>query len=67
MMCTNPSLCDCRKIGFAIGDIFACCGGTLCMGGYLVLVDTNKPIKEWQPVAKREVPWVMWRATHNLI
>ncbi|KAK5168399.1 uncharacterized protein LTR77_006969 [Saxophila tyrrhenica] len=55
------------KIGFAIGDIFACCGGTLCMGGYLVLVDMSKPVDEWETVAKRETPWVMWRATHNLI
>ena len=55
------------KIGFAIGDIFACCGGTLCMGGFLVLVDTSKPIDQWEPIAKRETPWTMWRATHNLI
>jgi len=55
------------KIGFSIGDIFACCGGTLCMGGFLVLVDTSKPVDEWKQVAKVETPWVMWRATHNLI
>ena len=55
------------KIGFAIGDLFACCGGTLCMGGHLVLVDTSKPIEEWKPVARRETPWLMWRATKNLI
>ena len=55
------------KIGFAIGDLFACCGGTLCMGGHLVLVDTSKPVDQWKPVAKRETPWAMWRATRNLI
>jgi hypothetical protein len=55
------------KIGFAIGDIFACCGGTLCMGGHLVLVDTSKPMDQWKAVAKRETPWVMWRATRNLL
>ena len=55
------------KLGFAIGDIFACCGGTLCMGGHLALVDTSKPTDEWTPIAKRETKWVMWRATHNLI
>jgi hypothetical protein len=55
------------KIGFAIGDIFACCGGTLCMGGHLVLVDTSKPMDQWKAIAKRETPWVMWRATRNLI
>ena len=55
------------KIGFAIGDIFACCGGTLCMGGHLVLVDTSKPVDQWEPVAKRETPWVMWRASRELL
>ncbi|KAF2173387.1 hypothetical protein M409DRAFT_15672 [Zasmidium cellare ATCC 36951] len=57
------------KIGFALGDLFACCGGTLCMGGYIVVVDTRKPIREWKDaiVAKRETPWAMWRATRNLI
>lgn len=55
------------KIGFAIGDLFACCGGTLCMGGHMVLVDTSKPVDQWKPIAKRETPWVMWRASRNLI
>lgn len=55
------------KIGFAIGDIFACCGGTLCMGGHLVLVDTSKPMDQWEPAAKRETPWVMWRASRGLL
>lgn len=57
------------KIGFAFGDLFACCGGALCLGGYMVVVDTRKPIQEWHEaiVAKRETPWAMWRATRNLI
>lgn len=55
------------KLGFAIGDIFACCGGTLCMGGHLVLVDTSKPMDQWQAVAKRETPWIMWRASRGLL
>lgn len=57
------------KIGFAFGDLFACCGGALCLGGSLVVVDTRKPIREWHEaiVAKRETPWAMWRATRNLI
>ena len=55
------------KIGFAIGDLFACCGGTLCMGGRMVLVDTSLPVEQWKPVAGRDTPWVMWRATKNLI
>lgn len=55
------------KTQFALGDIFACCGGSLCMGGHLALVDTSKPIDQWQPIAKRETPWAIWRATRNLI
>ena len=55
------------KLGFAIGDIFACCGGTLCMGGQLVLVDTSKPMDQWTAVAKRETPWIMWRASRGLL
>ena len=55
------------KIGFAIGDIFACCGGTLCMGGELVLVDTSRPVDQWKTIANRETPWAMWKATKNLI
>ncbi len=55
------------KIGFALGDLFACCGGTLCMGGHMVVVDTSKPVADWKPIAKRETPWVMWRATRNLM
>lgn len=55
------------KIGFALGDLFACCGGALCLGSKLVLVDTSKPIKEWDFLAKRDTPWAVWRATRNLI
>lgn len=55
------------KVQFAIGDIFACCGGTLCMGGSLTLVDTSQDVGSWKTVAQRETPWVMWRATRNLI
>lgn len=57
------------KIGFALGDLFACCGGALCLGGWLVLVDTTRPIREWKDavVARRETPWAIWRASRNLI
>lgn len=55
------------KIGFAFGDLFACCGGALSLGGEMVLVDTTKPINEWTIVARRETPWATWRATRNLI
>lgn len=56
------------KVGFAIGDLFACCGGALCLGGEMVLVDTSKPITAWKEsiVAKRETPWAMWRASKHL-
>ncbi|CZT24401.1 uncharacterized protein RCC_10126 [Ramularia collo-cygni] len=56
------------KVGFAIGDLFACCGGALCLGGEMVLVDTSRPITAWceAVVAKREVPFVMWRASKHL-
>lgn len=55
------------KIGFAFGDLFACCGGMLCGGGHLALVDTSKSIDQAKIVAKRETPWAVWRATRNLI
>lgn len=55
------------KAQFALGDIFACCGGSLCMGGHLALVDTSKKVDEWKVEAKRETPWAIWRATRNLI
>ncbi|USW58462.1 Putative cyclic phosphodiesterase, 2',3'-cyclic-nucleotide 3'-phosphodiesterase [Septoria linicola] len=57
------------KIGFAIGDLFACCGGALCIGGSMVLVDTSRPIKEWKDavVAERETEWTQWRITRNLV
>jgi 2',3'-cyclic-nucleotide 3'-phosphodiesterase len=55
------------QLAYAIGDLFACCGGTLCIGGYLVLVDTSQDVNDWKVIAKRETPWAMWRMTRNLI
>ena len=55
------------QLAYAIGDLFACCGGVMCMGGYLVLVDTGKEVEEWEVLAKRETPWVAWRMSRNLI
>ncbi|KAK4631918.1 2',3'-cyclic-nucleotide 3'-phosphodiesterase [Fulvia fulva] len=55
------------KIGFALGDLFACCGGALCLGGSMVLVDTRKEIEEWSVMATRVTPWAMWRATRGLL
>lgn len=54
------------QIGFGLGSLFDCCGGTLTMGGSMVLVDTSKPVDEWEIVARRETPWVMWRMSRNL-
>lgn len=54
------------QLGFSLGSLFACCGGTLSQGGDMVLVDTSKPISEWKPIALRETPWAMWKMTHNL-
>ncbi|KAF2479824.1 2',3'-cyclic-nucleotide 3'-phosphodiesterase [Neohortaea acidophila] len=56
------------KIGFAYGDLFACCGGSFSMGGLITVVDTSSnETKDWKRVAQRETPWAMWRATRNLI
>lgn len=55
------------QLGFELGSLFDCCGGTLAMGGKLVLVDTSKPIEEWTPIAERECPWVMWRMARGLV
>ncbi|SMR45301.1 unnamed protein product [Zymoseptoria tritici ST99CH_3D1] len=57
------------KIGFAVGDLFACCGGALCLGGSMVLVDTGRPVVEWKDsiVATRETPFTMWRVTKALV
>lgn len=53
-------------IGFTFGDLFACCGGALCLGGSIVLMDTSKPVEEWIPVAQRETPWIMWKMNRDL-
>ncbi|KIW21068.1 hypothetical protein PV08_01647 [Exophiala spinifera] len=55
------------QLGFELGSLFDCCGGTLAMGAKLVLVDTSKPINEWKPMAVRECPWVMWRMAKGLV
>ncbi|KAH9829792.1 2',3'-cyclic-nucleotide 3'-phosphodiesterase [Teratosphaeria destructans] len=56
------------KIGFAWGDLFACCGGALGFGGEMVLVDTSRAVGEWEGavVGRRETEWVCWRASRNL-
>ncbi|KAJ9663167.1 hypothetical protein H2198_000928 [Neophaeococcomyces mojaviensis] len=55
------------QLGWEFGSLFDCCGGTLCMGAKLVLVDTSKPIEEWVPIAERELPWVKWTMARSLI
>lgn len=54
------------QIGYSLGSLFACCGGTFQVGGSLVLVDTGKPVAEWEPIARRDTPWVNWRMSRNL-
>ncbi|GIZ43369.1 hypothetical protein CKM354_000659900 [Cercospora kikuchii] len=57
------------KLGFAIGDIFACCGGALCIGGSMVVVDTSGPVKGWKDsiVAERKTDFVQWRMSRDLV
>ncbi|KAK5199551.1 Pre-mRNA-splicing factor cef1 [Exophiala xenobiotica] len=55
------------QLGFELGSLFDCCGGTLAMGAKLVLVDTSTAIEEWKPIAERECPWVMWRMARGLL
>jgi 2',3'-cyclic-nucleotide 3'-phosphodiesterase len=55
------------QLGWSFGSLFDCCGGTLCMGAKLVLVDTSKAIDQWRPIAEREVSWVRWTMARGLI
>ncbi|KAK5455926.1 hypothetical protein LTS15_005244 [Exophiala xenobiotica] len=55
------------QLGFELGSLFDCCGGTLAMGAKLVLVDTSTAVAEWKPIAERECPWVMWRMARGLL
>lgn len=55
------------QLGFELGSLFDCCGGTLAMGAKLVLVDTSKEIKDWNVIAQRDCPWVMWKMARGLI
>jgi 2',3'-cyclic-nucleotide 3'-phosphodiesterase len=55
------------QLGFEIGSLFDCCGGTLAMGAKLVLVDTSKDIKDWTPIAERSLPWVIWTMAKGLL
>lgn len=55
------------QLGFELGSLFDCCGGTLAMGAKLVLVDTSKEIKDWSVIAQRDCPWVMWKMARGLI
>lgn len=55
------------QLGWEFGSLFDCCGGMLCMGAKLVLVDTSKPIEEWKPIAERDVPYVMFKMARGLI
>ncbi|OAL36140.1 hypothetical protein AYO20_04554 [Fonsecaea nubica] len=55
------------QLGFELGSLFDCCGGTLAMGAKLVLVDTSKDIEDWTPIAERDCPWVMWKMARGLL
>ena len=55
------------QIGWEFGGLFDCCGGTLCMGAKLVLVDTGKEVNDWNVIAERDVPWVRWTMARSLI
>ncbi|KAF2774087.1 hypothetical protein EJ03DRAFT_264026, partial [Teratosphaeria nubilosa] len=57
------------RMGFALGEMFACCGGALAFGGEMVLVDTRGDVAGWEGavVARRETEWVCWRASRKLM
>ena len=65
------------QVGFAIGDLFACCGRQLAGGGSVVLVDTSvrednadeklkQDVEGWKVLAERKVGWVVWMLDRNL-
>jgi len=57
------------QLGFELGSLFDCCGGTLCMGAKIVLVDTGDlhDVAGWKVLAEREVEAVSWRMGRGLI
>lgn len=55
------------QLGFELGSLFDCCGGTLAMGARLVLVETSRDIKDWTVIAERQLPWVMWKMARGLL
>lgn len=48
---------DCRK---AARCIQADDDGVVVKGGSLVLVDTSKPIDQWDIIAERDLPSLLW-------
>jgi len=42
------------------GQLKAEAGGNVAHGGVVVLVPTDKPIHEWDPIATRELSHVEW-------
>lgn len=55
------------QLGFEIGSLFDCCGGTLAMGAKLVLVDTSQEVKDWTVIAERTCPWAIWTMAKGLL
>ena len=48
---------DCRKAGRSVESHD---DGTVAKGGSIVLVDTSKPIDQWDIIAERALPDVKW-------
>ncbi|KAK5095955.1 DNA replication initiation factor cdc45 [Lithohypha guttulata] len=55
------------QLGWEFGSLFDCCGGTLAMGGRLVLVDTSGDVEGWKVLASRECNWMRWTMARGLI
>ncbi|KAH0303871.1 2, 3 cyclic phosphodiesterase, partial [Aureobasidium melanogenum] len=48
---------DCRKAGRSVE---AHDDGSVAIGGNVILVDTSKPIDQWNPIATRALPYIRW-------
>jgi 2'-5' RNA ligase len=57
------------QMGFELGSLFDCCGGTFAMGAKLVVVDTSdtKDLSAWKVLAERHCPWVIWTMARGLL
>ena len=55
------------QLGWEFGSLFACCGGMLCGGAHIALVDTSGEVDQWKILAERKAPWVTWKIARGLI